>query len=172
MRRRAKTEVILVGLLALCGTGFANELRVPSEYPAIQAAIDVAVGGDTILVADGVYTGEGNRDIDFKGKAVTIRSENGPNNCIIDCNGTKANPHRGFYFHSGEDANSIIDGFTITNGYAPLIIVDWYATSPGGGIYCEGSSPTVTNCTSAETRPSGTSATAAGCTTTTTAARR
>ncbi|GAI06422.1 unnamed protein product, partial [marine sediment metagenome] len=107
------------------------------DYTTIQAAINAANDDDTVLVADGVYTGKGNRDIDFRGKAITVRSENGPNNCIIDCNGTEVYPHRGFYFYSGEDANSIVDGFTITNGYAM-----W-----GGGIYCNQSSPTVVNCT-------------------------
>ncbi len=114
-----------------------SELYVPSEYGTIQAAIDAAIHWDTVIVADGIYTGDGNRDIDFLGKVITVRSENGPEKCIIDCNGTEDNPHRGFYFHSGEDANSVLSGFTITNGYA----------SYGGGIYCSGSSPTLTNCT-------------------------
>ncbi len=44
----------------------------------IQGAIDLASDGDTIIIGDGIYTGTGNRDIDFDGKSVTIRSENGP----------------------------------------------------------------------------------------------
>jgi hypothetical protein len=106
---------------------------VPGVYPTIQAAIDDASDGDTILVADGRYTGEGNCDIDFHGKAITVRSENGPENCIVDCQFQG----RGFDFHSGEDENSVLDGFTITNG------------SPGefgGGIKCTASSPTIVNC--------------------------
>ena len=35
-------------------------------YDAIQEGIDVAAGGDTVLVKDGTYTGTGNRDIDFR----------------------------------------------------------------------------------------------------------
>ena len=112
-------------------------LRVSAVYETIQAAIDDANDYDMVLVADGSYSGEGNRDLDFKGKAITVRSANGPNNCIIDCNGTKDDPHRGFYFHSGEDANSSLAGFTIVNGYA---------TWDGGGIYCSESSPTIANC--------------------------
>ncbi len=105
---------------------------VPYLYPTIQLAINAAVNGDTIIVADGTYTGDGNRDIDFLGKAITVRSANGPENCIIDCQGTG----RGFYFHNGEIANSILDGFTITNGFA----------LSGGAIKFENSSPLVNNC--------------------------
>jgi len=85
-----------------------------ADFSNIQAAINDAIHGDTVIVADGVYTGTGNRDIDFKGKAITVRSENGPEHCIIDCNGTGTEPHRGFNFHSNEDVNSVVNGFTIT----------------------------------------------------------
>jgi subtilisin family serine protease len=111
---------------------------VPSEFPTIQAAIDDVWDGDTVVVADGIHTGLGNRDIDFLGKAITVSSENGPENCIIDCNGTEAELHRGFYFYSGEDANSVVKGFTIINGYAP--------DDEGGAIKCTDSSPTFDNC--------------------------
>jgi parallel beta-helix repeat protein/predicted outer membrane repeat protein len=112
-------------------------LRVPSEYTTIQAAINAAEDNDTVLVADGTYTGTGNRDIDFHGKAITVRGENGRGKCIIDCKGTNDEPHRGFYLHSGEGRNSVVAGFTITNGYH-----SW-----GGGIFCSHASPAVTNCT-------------------------
>ena len=121
-------------------------LRVPGEFLTIQAAIDSARdwGGDTVLVADGNYAGSGNRDIDFKGKAITVCSKNGPENCIIDCQGTETKPHRGFYFHSGEGQSSILDGFIITNGYVNSEGGDLYYK--GGGIYCTTSSPMVVNC--------------------------
>ena len=102
----------------------------PADFNNIQAAIDDANDGDTVIVADGTYTGDGNRDIDFKGKAITVRSENGPQACIIDCQGS-----RGFYFHSGQDENSILDGFTITNA-------DGFY---GGAITCDGGSPRIMN---------------------------
>ena len=137
-----------------------KEIHVPTNYSTIQAAIDAAVPGDTILVADGTYTGVGNKDMDFHGKAITVQSENGPDNCIIDC----GYDGRGFLFHSGEGQGSVVSGFTITNGLADngAGIVCWANSSPtitnctifnnlawhGGGILCtEESSPTITNCT-------------------------
>jgi hypothetical protein len=120
-------------------------LRVPTEqYPTIQAAVDAAADGCIIVVSEGTYTGPGNRDIDFLGKAITIRSED-PNDLsivgvtIIDCDGTPGQPHRGFFLHSGEGESSILDGLTIVNGYAP--------DDDGGGIFCVGASPTIRNCT-------------------------
>ena len=125
------------------GNDLNDGLTFETAFATIQKGIDAALDGDTVIVADGIYTGDGNRDIDFLGKAITVHSENGPNNCIIDCE----NSGRGFYFHSGEDANSVVDGFTIENGFADV----------GGGIYCVRSSPTITNCTVSGNSAVGTS---------------
>ena len=145
-------------------------LLVPSAYPTIQAAIDAADGGDTVIVAPGIYTGDGNRDIDFKDKAITVRSAdpNDPNivaATVIDCNGSDIEQHRGFSFYRGEGLDSILAGFTITNGYAddwgsaiscrdyssPTIrncIITGNVNGYGGGIYCiYYASPTISNCT-------------------------
>ena len=124
----------------------------PADFNNIQAAIDDANAGDIIEVQPGTYTGQGNRNIDFLGKAITVRSTdpNDPNivaSTVIDCNGTYSNQGRGFYFHSGEGPDSVIDGLTIINGYAPL---KWFGGSKryyGGGIFCDDSSPTIQNCT-------------------------
>jgi len=115
----------------------------PADFNNIQAAIDDANDGDTVLVADGTYTGPGNRDIDFNGLAITVMSENGPTNCIIDCNGSSGEPHRAFFFHSGEDSDSVVAGFTITRGFASGSGYDRL----GGGILCLGFPwPKVINC--------------------------
>jgi predicted outer membrane repeat protein len=112
------------------------------DYPTIQTAINSVVDGDIVELTDGIFTGEGNRDIDFLGKAITVRSQNGdPRTCIIDCDATGTDPHRGFYFRSGEPSAAVLEGVTITGGLA----------SPpyegGGGIAClEGTSPTITRC--------------------------
>lgn len=117
-----------------------------ADYITIQAGIDNAANGDTIVAADGIYTGAGNRDIDFTGKTLTVRSDNGPENCIIDCQASSGNKHRGFIFHSGESNDSVLKGFTITNGYGPEEDVGYGPQSYGGGIFCRSSSPTIDNC--------------------------
>jgi subtilisin family serine protease len=115
-----------------------RDILVPDMYGTIQEGIDHSWPGGTVWVADGIYQGPGNRDLDFKKRAITVRSVNGPRNCIIDCNGTQAAPHRGVYFHRSEDPNSKLIGFTIQNGYG--------LGSKGGGIRCYGSSPTIEDC--------------------------
>ena len=113
---------------------------VDHPFDAIQEAIDAAASGDMVVILPGTYTGEGNRDLDFKGKAITIRSEdpNDPNLVIINCEGTAESPHRGFEFHRYETPMSVLAGLTIIGGYHEL----------GGGMYCGGyARPTVTNCT-------------------------
>ena len=149
-------------LVIACTTAAGRTIYVdndgPADFNTIQAAIDDSNDGDTIIVADGIYTGDGNRDIEFshglaegQTRAITVRSANGPGNCIIDCNGSESDRHRGFRFVSGEDANSVINGFTITNGYAECETI---VPPPldgclylGGAIHCGWySSPTIINC--------------------------
>lgn len=123
-----------------------GDIYVPMDYNTIQEGIARSWDGGTVWVADGVYSGVGNRDIDFRGRAITVRSENGLESCIIDCNGTEADPYRGFLFVSGEGPNSVLSGFTITNGYGPKYAVVGFPESVGGAIVCYGSSPTITGC--------------------------
>ena len=83
-------------------------------FDAIQKAVNAAAAGDTVTVADGIYTGHGNRDIKFHGKGITVASENGPAACIIDIEHDTSRP--GFNFSSGETPDARVEGFTIVNG--------------------------------------------------------
>ncbi len=130
-------------LLLTLSCAHAATLNVPtSQYPTIQAGINAAAPGDTVLVADGTYTGPGNVDLDFGGKNITVQSVNGAAKTVIDCQGSENDPHRGFYFHSGETTAATISGFTVENGEAAPD-----AQYPGGGVSIINSNPTLTNCT-------------------------
>ena len=121
-------------------TFYVSDISDPLEdgtlehpFDTIQEAIDIAFNGDMVVVLDGIYRGEGNREIDFLGKSILVKSKNGALRTIIDCEGAG----RGFFFHLGETSNSVLDGFTITNGFSPI---------DAGAIYCENSSPIIKNC--------------------------
>jgi hypothetical protein len=76
----------------------------------IQAGIDVASNGDTVIVADGTYVGANNTNVIFNGKAITLRSKNGPADCIVDLQNTSV---PAFRLISGEGPNTVLDGFTV-----------------------------------------------------------
>ncbi|MGA1844078.1 MAG: C10 family peptidase [bacterium] len=98
------------------------------QYAAIQEAIDCAEDGDTITV----YPGTFHENIDFPGRAITVRSAHGPSVTIID--GSAAGSV--VRFAGGEDSDTILRGFTLRNGKAER----------GAGILCLGSSPSIINC--------------------------
>jgi Right handed beta helix region/Bacterial pre-peptidase C-terminal domain len=112
------------------------------DFATIQQAVDGAFGGDTIELGDGTYTGFRNRDVDVGGKWLTIRSaSDNPVACVIDCNGTYSDPHRGFIYQSNDGAWAVLQGISVVDGYA-----DW-SDDKGGGVYCkDGAAPTITNC--------------------------
>lgn len=118
-------------------------------YDSIQKAIGDprADDGDAfIIVINGIYTGIGNYDVDPKGYEITIMSEMGRENCIIDCQSNG----RAFIFQNGETATTVLEGFTIINGYAedtnPFYDPNNDPNGFGGAIYCTGSSPTISDC--------------------------
>ena len=80
-------DLIILTFLCLSCVCFADIYRVPEDYSLIQEAVSAAQTHDTILIADGTYTGLGNRDIDLQGKGLFIFSENGMDTCVIDCEG-------------------------------------------------------------------------------------
>lgn len=110
----------------------ANTIRVPADQATIQKAIDAASNGDTVLVSDGTYM----ENIDFKGKAITVKSVNGPATTIID-GGALDSVVR---FATNEGPSSVLNGFTIRNGLA-----GFNSGYQGSGIVINNSSPTVTN---------------------------
>ncbi len=115
--------------------------RVPSQYGSIQRAIEAALDGDTVLVADGTYY----ENIRFMGKAITVASH-----YLIDMdarhidstviNGSRpASPDWGstVLFINGEDTSSVLWGLTITGGTGS---VNPSGYRVGGGIWIKAGS--------------------------------
>lgn len=94
----------------LNGTGAAS-----NPFATIQKGIDAAAEGDTVLIAPGIYTGDGNRDLNPFGKGILITSSGGPAGTVIDAEASELDPHRGFIFENGEDSSTVIQGLTIRN---------------------------------------------------------
>jgi hypothetical protein len=127
------------------------------DFPTIQAAVDAAQDDDVILLTNGVFQGEGNRNNSANDKDVTIRSQwLDPALCTIDCAGGGSLVH-GFWFHG--EGNPCLEGVTITNATSSGILV--YGGTPdirrcilrgnsshqGGGMYVDYCRPLITQCT-------------------------
>jgi hypothetical protein len=128
VKKNVWSVALLVAVLAAPQFATATTIRVPADKPTIQAGINAAASHDTVLVSPGTYSGSGNRDITFNGKAVKLISETGAENTIIDC-GTS---HRGALFDDYESSQALFRGFTIKNA--------------SEGIRLDHSSTTITNC--------------------------
>ena len=133
---------VLVAVFLFPATALTHTIQVPADYPTIQAAVNAADHNDLILVSPGTYV----ENIIFNGKAVTVRSDVdgdaathdiSPETTIID--GNQAGSV--ITFESEEGSDTVIEGFTITNGTGTS---DGYKTH-GGGILCrENPFPTLT----------------------------
>jgi parallel beta-helix repeat protein/predicted outer membrane repeat protein len=120
------TVVILMPIVSVR----AAVIKVPGDHHTIQAGINAASSGDTVLVADGQYQ----ENIIFPpGTDIIVESENGPEVTFIDGNSTGSV----VTFNNGQWSEWVLDGFTLKNGYA----------ADGGGVYCIDSSVTIINCT-------------------------
>ena len=102
-------------------------------FPTIQAAVDAAQEGDTITLADGIYRGPGNRDIQVAGKEVIIRSAGSdPARCTLDCEGLG----RGISFDDACRRSTQLRSLTITRGKA----------ESGGAVHCNHGAPMFVDC--------------------------
>jgi hypothetical protein len=114
-------------LVFLSAFSLASTINVPANQPTIQAGINAAKNGDTVLVAPGTYF----ENINFMGKSINVKSSGGAKVTIID---------GGHFtsvvtFNTGEGLKSLLKGFTIQHGNASF---------DGGGILISNASPTIT----------------------------
>jgi hypothetical protein len=141
-----QAATITVGLGINCGYDFID----------IQAGIDAAIDGDTILVASGEYVIT--EPITFRGKAITVQSEAGGDETTIRMD-TPADINHGsvVVFENNETDASVLDGFTITGGtgcrtWAAKIGAAHRFWWQGGGILFNASFGTVQNCVIVQNR--------------------
>jgi len=126
--------IVLAVLAASCSPVAARIINVPDSAGTIQAGINMASSGDTVLVAPGSYT----EKVSWSGRSITLASLYliSGDTMFIDSTVIDAN-HAGtvVYCGSGVDTTTLICGFTIRNGNA----------TNGGGISCYDASPTITH---------------------------
>lgn len=124
----------------------ANILTVPGNYPTIQAAMDSAVDGDTILVAQGTYY----ENVNFRGKGVVLASYYLINNDTSYISNTIINGSTPVHpdtascvimarptITSAGDTSAALIGFTLTQGIGTVwedVHYPGYWFREGGGI--------------------------------------
>jgi hypothetical protein len=103
------------------------------DFPNIQAAINAAHDGDVIVLTEGTFSGPGNNEILFQGKAITVTSEI-RGKSTVDYGGSEY----AFSFDNGEGPDCILDGVVITNHHS----ADGHMA-----IFCRNATPSISWCT-------------------------
>ncbi len=84
-----------------------SELHVPGEFETIQAAVDAAVDGDSVLIAAGTY----NESVSLKGKTLSLIGE-GPDVTILDGTGLVTTI---LAFPAGSGRGTTVKGLSVRN---------------------------------------------------------
>jgi Right handed beta helix region/FlgD Ig-like domain len=131
-----KYAAVLTAIVLASFSSFATAttINVPADYATIQEAISVAVAGDEVVIAVGVYS---EYDITLK-SGVTVRGESGNAADVVIDGAQNGRVLSGFEI----DTNAIIRDLTVTGGYAVGESFDRY----GGGLFLRDSSPQIMNC--------------------------
>lgn len=138
-------SVVLISLVLSFATGMAKTIHVPADHSKIQQAIEAAAPGDVVLVQPGLYI----EKLDFLGKSIVVKGTAPADSEIVaetivdaDSSGSVVS------FTSGEGRDAVLSGLTLTGGSGSV-----YRYGPsgmesfaGGGVYCEGSGPTIDRC--------------------------
>ena len=136
MRTHSPTgpALFLIFTLALPAALFAGLINVPDDYRTVQAAINAAQAGDTVLVEPGRYVENivFNKYITVASLYLTESDEDYIESTVLD--GNRSGEVVSFELRN--EGTALLTGFTITNGFSPT----------GGGIHCNSHNPTVSHC--------------------------
>lgn len=147
-----KTSQTILALFCFASVSFSTIIGVPSQYTTIQAAINSASNGDTVLVEPGTYF----ENVNFRGKKIVLTSRfyltGTPStiNATVINGSTPAHPDTAscVIISSGEDSTTVLQGFTLTGGTG----TKWedehalgYKFREGGGLLIQYSSPVIQN---------------------------
>jgi len=143
-------SIIVTGIFYILGNIIYVDVNGNGDFETIQEAVNAAINGDIIIVANGIYTGGWNRNLIWDGneKHLYIKSENGAGYCIIDVeeSGSAFN-----FYETNQDSTDVVEGFTIRNAdncgiicyySSPTIIkncLENNSSSAGGGIFLSNS---------------------------------
>jgi hypothetical protein len=154
MKNSILALILMLTWIPLCLLN-ANVRNVPGTYPTIQSAINVAVNGDTILVAPGIYF----ENVNFRGKGVLLASYFINNHDTSYINNTIINGSTPVYPDTAScvimtkpdstmagDTTAALVGFTITGGRGTVWQDVYFPTDfyrEGGGIFVQYWSPRI-----------------------------
>ncbi len=149
MRNLNTHFTLLIATILFFNSAHATQIHVPADASTIQSGINLSVNGDTVIVAPGEYF----ENINLMGKNIVLTSNyystfdfNDIANTIIN-GSTPTNPDTAsvILIISGEDANCIIQGFTITGGQGTKWLDEYGAGTyrEGGGILMQYASPVI-----------------------------
>ena len=119
-----RTGLSLVAILLVALSAFSQIINIPSDYSSIQAGINEASDGDTVLVEEGTYV----ENINFRGKAITVASQFLIDRDTTHITNTIIDGSEPVYPDSGStvtmllarDTTSVLCGFTIQGGQVPV----------------------------------------------------
>lgn len=146
--KRLLVLLVLGALVLAPASGMSAVIYVPSEQPTIQAGVNAAALGDTVIVAPGIYS----ESVLLYGGPMTLRSQGGPTMTIIDALAFS----QGFLVYGAVGEGTILRGFTVQSGAtagitcmsgtAPIIENMVLAQNLGPGIVATFASPAVDGC--------------------------
>ena len=140
INHRSRSLTLLAAFAAMWGGSSlsAATIQVPSDARTIQGAVDAASNGDVIIVAAGTW----HETINMKGKAIVLKSVDGPEATVLD---GRTLPGSIVYCIEGESRETGIEGFTLRGGTGDSS-VHGPGQAVGGAMFIVGSSPRVNDC--------------------------